>query len=260
MSEIIGLPPEPLAPPPEKRLWGFWATAGLGLVIIVVLFLVALIIVVIMAVGIAIKQSGTPFTAENITDLVRSYLGFVTSVSGIIAYAAGTGLILAFIKARGRAGIGEYLGLKRISWKVAGLAVLITAACLALTTLIGNVASTGKSDSLMKELYNSTVWPVLFWLLAVVFGPIFEEALFRGFVFEGFRNSRLGLIGTIILTSFVWTFFHLGYDPSSLAAIFFFGLVLGAVRYKTGSLWSTMLMHACFNLAAMVMIARSAGG
>lgn len=258
MNGFIELNPEPV-PPPEKRVWGFWATAGFSAVVMIVLFMVMAFIIVIMAIALALSQSNGAFTAESITDLLHSRLGLLVSVAGIIAYAAGTGLILAFVKARGRAGIAEYLGLKRINWKVALLVVLVTAACVALTTWISGILQVEENDSMMVDIYNTTVWPALFWILAVVLAPIFEESLFRGFLFEGFRKSSLGLIGTIILTSLVWMVFHIGYALYSLAAIFCFGLVLGIVRYKTGSLWSTMLMHACYNVVGMTLIALNAG-
>jgi uncharacterized protein len=252
--------PELPPPPPEKRVWGAWPTAGLGAVIMFILLLVMVFVVVIMVVALAIPHLITGFDEQALREFLDAYLGLVVSVAGIIAYAAGTGLVIAFARARGRAGIAEYLGFRRISWKAAGAAVLITAAVVALTTLIGNFIQESGDDSLFTDLYKSSVWPPLLWILVVVFAPIFEETMFRGFLFEGFRNSRLGVIGAVVLTSFTWMLFHIGYSFYSLAAIFIFGLVLGVVRYKTGSSWGTMLMHACYNLVGMTLIAMSAAG
>ena len=242
-------------PEPEKRVWGGWATAGLGLLIMALLFFVLIIVIVIILVVLLAEHSGA-----NYTDLINAHMGLMVSVGGIIAYAAGTGLIFAFIKGKNRAGIAEYLGYRLVSWKVVGIAVLITAAAVALITWLGDkyFPTPGENDMMLK-IYNSSGWPALFWIVTVVFAPVFEEAMFRGFLFEGFRNSRLGLVGAIIITSAAWTFFHLGYSAFSLISIFFFGLVLGVVRYKSGSLWSTMLMHALFNAVAMTGIALSAG-
>jgi membrane protease YdiL (CAAX protease family) len=61
------------------------------------------------------------------------------------------------------------------------------------------------------------------------------------------------------VTSFIWTGLHAGYGVSSLGAIFIFGLVLGAVRYKTGSLWGTMAMHAFYNAVGMTLVALNIG-
>ena len=50
-------------------------------------------------------------------------------------------------------------------------------------------------------------WGTLTWLLAttalaaVVVAPVTEELIFRGFLHRGWERSRLGVSGTIILTS-----------------------------------------------------------
>ncbi len=252
--------PVPVTPHAEKRAWGGWATAGFGAVIMVILFLVMVLVVVILAVIVTIMQMDTTFTVESFSDSIRARMGLLVSISGIVAYAAATGLTVAFIKIRRGPGIAAYLGLKRINWKMTLVLVLITVAFLALAALANYYYHVEENDTkTLVEIYRTSVWPVLLWIAVVVFAPIGEESLFRGFLFEGFRRSRLGLIGTIVLTSLVWTILHAGYSVSSLGTIFIFGLVLGAVRYKTGSLWGTMLMHALYNVAGMTMIALNTG-
>jgi uncharacterized protein len=262
MNEVPMINPEiPALSPVGKSFWGGWATAGFGAVILVALFLVMVFIVIIMAVIIAIPQINATFSVEDFTNSIYDYIGLLVSVSGIIAYAAGTGLTLAFIKARGGAGIAEYLGLKRINWKMLLVMVMITAAFLGISALASYLFHFDEGDTkTLVDIYNTSFWPVLLWITVVIFAPIFEEGLFRGFLFEGLRRSRLGLIGTIVVTSFVWTCLHAGYSVASLGAIFIFGLVLGVVRYKTGSLWGTMLMHACYNIVGMTAIALTVSG
>jgi membrane protease YdiL (CAAX protease family) len=123
-------------------------------------------------------------------------------------------------------------------------------------SVIANVGRIQEEDTgILVEAYHTSVWPVLFWIAVVVFAPIFEEPFARGFLFEGFRHSRMGLAGAVILTSLVWTALHVGYSLFSLGAIFGFGIVLGFVRYRTGSLWSTVLMHGFYNAIGMFLIA-----
>jgi uncharacterized protein len=251
----------PTSPPVEKRYWGGWATAGFGAVILFALFLVMVVVMGVIALALVLNQMDAAFSLEGFTDSISANIGLLVSISGIIAYAAAAGLILAFIKARGGAGISEYLGLKRIRWRPVLAALLITAVFLGASYLFDYFFHTEEGDTqMLVDIYNTSIWPVLLWILVVVFAPLFEEGLFRGFLFEGFRRSRLGLIGTVIVTSFIWTCLHAGYSVSSLGAIFIFGLVLGAVRYKTGSLWTTMLMHACYNAVGMTAIAANLGG
>jgi len=109
-----------------------------------------------------------------------------------------------------------------------------------------------KDSEFTLEVYNTSVWPVLFGIAVVVFAPAFEETLFRGFLFAGFRQSQIGAVGTIILTLLIWTLLHLKYEIAGMSIIFVLGIVLGTVRYKTGSLWTVIFIHALWNLFAVL--------
>jgi membrane protease YdiL (CAAX protease family) len=261
MNDAAGLIPGPLVPPPEKRVWGGWATAGFGAVIIIVFFVVVVFIMVVVSAVLAFSQYGPELTIDDFTGSMNSHLGLLVAVSSIVGAFAGNGLILAFIKVRQGAGIAEYLGLKRISWKALLVAGLITVGFVALAALFDYFVHLEEGDTtVMVNIYDTAVWPVLLWIAVVIFAPVFEEPLVRGFLLEGFRRSRLGLVGAIVLSSLIWTALHAGYSLYSLATIFVFGLVLGVVRYKTGSLWSTILMHALYNMVGMALIAFNIGG
>lgn len=261
VSDIPEIYPEIPVPPPEKKLfWGGWPTAGFGALILLVLFLLMVIVMGILAFALAIGQADAAFSLDDFSDTIYSYMGLLVSTSGIIAYGASAGLILVFVKIRDGARIGEYLGLKRISWKVVLVALLVTVAFLAASYMFDYLFHIEESDTnTLVDIYDTSVWPILLWITVVVFAPLFEEGLFRGFLFEGFRRSRMGLVVTILVTSFVWTCLHAGYSVSSLGAIFVFGLVLGFVRHKTGSLWTTIFMHAVYNAVGMVFIALGSG-
>jgi membrane protease YdiL (CAAX protease family) len=95
----------------------------------------------------------------------------------------------------------------------------------------------------------------------VIIGPFFEEVFFRGFLFAGFINSRLGAVGTILLTAAAWSALHFTqYGGWELVGIFAAGAAFGYVRYRTGSVWNTLAMHSFWNLVSMIMLALQAGG
>ncbi|NJN23147.1 MAG: CPBP family intramembrane metalloprotease [Acaryochloridaceae cyanobacterium RL_2_7] len=54
--------------------------------------------------------------------------------------------------------------------------------------------------------------PIWLFLAIVIMAPLFEEFLFRGFMFKGMENSWLGILGTILVTSFIWAIIHVQYD------------------------------------------------
>ncbi len=88
----------------------------------------------------------------------------------------------------------------------------------------------------------------IFALIAIGVGaPLSEELLFRGYLFSGLAKSRLGLLGTGILTAVLWTALHVGYSIFGLIEVFAIGLYFSWLLVRTGSLWVPMFCHAAYN-------------
>ena len=92
------------------------------------------------------------------------------------------------------------------------------------------------------------------WLLltVVVVTPIGEEMLFRGFLFRGWHRSPRDVWLVIIVTALLWAIVHLQYDPYGIAQVFACGLMLGWLRWVTGSTILTMLLHGLINFEGML--------
>jgi len=245
---------EPETVESSKRLWGPWATAGFGIVIGTVIMSAQIILVAVYTV---IKiMTELPFYFSELFLSIRTD-GFLISISGLLSAIVGIGLIAIIIKARRGYSISEYLGIRALSTK----AILILLPLAGVFTLISFLLSyiPGRSDSefieYILQAYSTSVLPVLFWLNIVVFAPVLEESIFRGFLFAGFRQSRIGITGTIIITSMIWTLLHLGqYDIYDMGSLFVFGVILGILRQRTNSLWSPLIAHLLNNLIAMFFI------
>ena len=95
---------------------------------------------------------------------------------------------------------------------------------------------------------------VLNFLMVVIGAPIVEELLFRGFLFSQLKTTKLGINGSIILTSLIWTSIHLQYDIFLLIPIFLIGLLLGYLMHKYNSLYLVIIVHAVHNLQATLFI------
>ena len=95
---------------------------------------------------------------------------------------------------------------------------------------------------------------VLNFLMVVICAPIVEELLFRGFLLSQLKTTKLGINGSIILTSLIWTSIHLQYDLLLLIPIFFLGLLLGYLMHKYNSLYLVIIVHAVHNLQATLFI------
>jgi membrane protease YdiL (CAAX protease family) len=233
----------------NSPVWGPWQTTGLGIAIF--LIYAAAQVVVLFAFA-ATKFALNPGLGISriISDLSAN--GLVVSLSVIASATIGVILIIVFVRARRRASISEYLGLKSITKRTALINLAVIAGLIVLLELIGSAVGRSGDSGFSVDIYQTPGAPVLLWLASVIFAPVFEETFFRGFLFAGWLGSHIGAVATIVLTAVLWAALHMQYDLYGMASIFILGIAFGIVRLKTGSLWSTLLMHSAWNLAAMI--------
>lgn len=92
----------------------------------------------------------------------------------------------------------------------------------------------------------------------VILAPLTEELLFRGILLNFFQN-RFGIKPALIISGVLFALFHFSMSQglgnvSLLAALSFFGVMLGIVYNKTSSLLAPMLLHGLFNLLSTLRI------
>jgi hypothetical protein len=91
-------------------------------------------------------------------------------------------------------------------------------------------------------------WLPALLLGAVIVAPAGEEIVFRGFLFRGWARSDRTMWPAIVVISLLWAALHVQYDWTGILQIFVIGLFLGWMRWRSGSLLLTFLLHALFNL------------
>jgi len=74
----------------------------------------------------------------------------------------------------------------------------------------------------------------------------FEEICFRGFLFSALR-TRLADDRTVIASALLFGLFHEILIPGRMLVSTLLGLVLGWVRFRTGSIFPGIVLHACYN-------------
>ena len=105
-----------------------------------------------------------------------------------------------------------------------------------------------KQQAIISDFPHTTLGAAMFVLVAVVMAPLFEEVIFRGFLFRGFANSW-GWVWGALASAAIFGAAHLQLDVFlPLAAL---GFVLAWAYHRTGSLWTCITMHALFNLIAV---------
>ena len=240
-------------PPPVAKRWGFWATLGFSVVIATLYTFAQGLAIGVMA-GV---QSGLG-SGINQEELVESVIsnGFYLSVGVIVSAWVGSLVIIAFVLLRKGISLKEYLAIKKLPFKVYALWSIFVLIFLFAWQGVSLVWEPPDSEWMMKT-YQTAEYLPLFWFALVVAAPLVEELFFRGFLFEGLRDSWMGSVGAVLVTSIAWAAIHVQYEMFQIAIIGTLGILLGIAKVKTRSLYIPIAMHSFNNLIATVAISLS---
>lgn len=117
----------------------------------------------------------------------------------------------------------------------------------------------GQQQDIGFRVVNSHGDLLLTFLSLVIFPPLVEETIFRGFLFSGLRKS-MRFAGAALITSALFAVPHLFEGASGrllwTAGIdtFILSLVLCFAREKTGKLWAGMTIHGLKNFVAFYIL------
>lgn len=90
------------------------------------------------------------------------------------------------------------------------------------------------------------------WFAVVIVAPIGEEVLFRGFLYRGWWRTPRDTWPVIVLTAALFALLHVQYDWFVISQVFLFGVLLGWMRWATGSTVLTIILHALINFEGML--------
>lgn len=111
--------------------------------------------------------------------------------------------------------------------------------------------------------YKGGIESILLLVYSSIVTPIFEELIFRGYIWNELNQIFTSEWKTYIITTILFALWHLGYISSIAFRVeddllnvmiwkvitgLCFGIVLGAVRLKTKNCYSTMILHGVMNL------------
>lgn len=83
-------------------------------------------------------------------------------------------------------------------------------------------------------------------LTACVAAPLFEEIVYRGFLFLGLRQ-RIGTLPAFILSTFIFAVLHSQYDLGGLISVGTLAGVMAYLTWRTGTLLPAIFLHALYN-------------
>lgn len=128
-----------------------------------------------------------------------------------------------------------------------GYVLIVLAAPVVLALVAGYVAGLSKifgihnPNELAAFDGRHILWAIG---LMAILPPLVEELAFRGLIYTGLRKS-LGVSESFIISSFAFALLHL--SVPSLITHLPLGLYFCYLRYRSQSLWPSMLAHALHN-------------
>ncbi|WP_339262557.1 type II CAAX endopeptidase family protein [Lysinibacillus sp. FSL K6-3209] len=112
-----------------------------------------------------------------------------------------------------------------------------------LTSYIGISVENSKTQAIQQNITFFTV--LIAFLSAAVISPIYEEIFYRGFLYRWLR-TRLGLVGAILLSSFIFMIAHIP-TYNVMPVNFFSGIIFALAYERTNSIWPSIIIHGLTN-------------
>lgn len=175
--------------------------------------------------------------------------GTVTSLSAMVTLFVIFAIIWLLIKIN-KANFGEFMAIRPFRWRY----LFIFSILLLLLNLIIDGVTTWLDREPMQFMDALILTANPLWLLiltVIVIVPIYEELIFRGFMWSGLVGTKLGVWGTAILTSVVFAVIHVQYGWVELLGIFALAMLFSYARLLSGSLLLPIILHIFNNGLAM---------
>jgi len=201
------------------------------------------------------------FAGEDTVDGDIAYQ-WISTIGVVIQFGIMLGILLLIARGFSKR---EVFALRRPrSWKRAlGLTAVALAAIYAaaaaytgLLSLIGDYDASEEQGLVPDGWDSSRAAPFVGFFLAVtLLAPAVEELTYRGMGIWVFRPY--GTVLAVVATGLLFGLAHgllIG-----LPILAFFGLVVGWLRIKTGSIYPPMALHAVFNGVALIAAVSGAG-
>jgi membrane protease YdiL (CAAX protease family) len=229
----------------RKDHWGFWSSLGW----VVLAVTVATVSIVPLSIAYYTLNGLTGIRLDGQTLQSLAYAAFSAVAVVVIAVAAAR-----------RSDWRVYLGLVWPRWSLIGLAFAVLVVEVAFNVGLFSLlpihddSTPGIVDEYQAAIGNPVAL-TLFWLSLTVIAPVSEEIAFRGFILRGWMSTRLGVTGAIVLSSLLFAAIHGPDQIAIFVSLFVGGMLLATVRWLSGSIVPTILMHATWNLGVGILMA-----
>jgi membrane protease YdiL (CAAX protease family) len=117
----------------------------------------------------------------------------------------------------------------------------------------GSLASSYNQEIIEGAVSNQdSSYKLLLFLSMTVIAPLWEEIIFRGWLWKLFEKMRFEVTSTLVLTSSLFIYAHI--DVVHIVGVLPIGLFLGWLRWRSNSTIPTIICHAVNNSIAFILI------
>ncbi|MBA3824929.1 MAG: CPBP family intramembrane metalloprotease [Ktedonobacterales bacterium] len=196
----------------------------------------------------AAGNASTPHLTQQ-QDIATAVITFV-----LTAVLEGVFLIAPLVYARRRAAgnVGQALGFRGFNPAIALVLIILSYVVIylagnaidALNTHFHITAPTNAQQLIDSELKNAPITLIATLVAATIVAPICEEIFFRSFLMQGLRTVMPSWLA-VVFSALVFAIVHL--SPGSFGLLLVLGILLGALRLLTRSVWPGIVLHALNN-------------
>ncbi|WNC69208.1 CPBP family glutamic-type intramembrane protease [Thalassotalea nanhaiensis] len=131
--------------------------------------------------------------------------------------------------------------------------LILTFVYIVLSYLI-NILLDVRIPEWMLDMRDTIDYGWLSILSVCIIAPIFEELVFRGFIFSKIERTRLRKSGAVVVTAIIFTLIHTQYEGIVLADLFVLSLLLSFIRLKTNNLKYCIAVHMLNNMISALFL------
>ncbi len=146
-----------------------------------------------------------------------------------------------------------FISHKRLHPVTPVLCLIYTALTMPLITevnLISMLFVENRANQLAYEMLHVPGWLMV--LIVGILGPMNEEFICRGIYYHSYKKSSGRAMAAMFMSALIFGLIHLNFNQMSYA--FVVGIMAVLLIEATGSIWSSIIMHAAINTYNAIMM------
>jgi len=232
--------------PDDLRVpWGWWDLLLLVVIGFAGLLLSSLLVLTaFVAVGITMNQIKNSIVDQSLFSVIATCLISVALLAYLLAQ-----MRLRFNLPAWHALGWRSLGIGQVPHRVAYVGLVLSGFLLSLIVAASSSLFTTKTKMPIEQFLQDRRSALLLLILSVTLAPLFEETIFRGYIYPVAARTFGVPIG-ILFTGTIFGLLHsaqLGNSWPQVGLLIFVGIVFTYARARSGTVLASYLLHVSYN-------------